>query len=215
MSLKSEIKKFCYRVTHIRNLRLILMERKLRSNYSIENQEFHSIGNPDIIRIRKIRSVKIPGYGSIGDYVPFYFTPRSIMLYNIITGIYDPVVPKRDATELIILRCSIAQLVNLSRWFFTDGQANNFLTNHYNDLRHLDKIDWACIQNGDFTKSPEDYDRPRRYQAEFLVFREVPLEYVESINVLSEETASNVQRELSQINCNLAVNIRPDYFFLG
>lgn len=211
MLSEEEIRRFCYRVTHIQNLRLILNERRVR--YFIDNPDYIQIGDSSIIARRKRQPVRIENYGNIGDYVPFYFTPRSIMLYNIITGHRNPLVPQRAAEDLIILRCSIVQLAQLTRWFFTDGQANDMQTRHYNDLNDLDKVDWECIRVGNFTKSAEDYDRPRRYQAEFLVFQEVPLDYIESINVCSQKVANKVTSELRRINCKLAVYIKPDYFF--
>ncbi len=86
-------------------------------------------------------------------------------------------------------------------------------SNHYNDMTNLGQIDWGNIQNSDFSKSDGDYDRPRRYQAEFLVHRHVPLTCVESLNVYNDQAANIVTNVLYQNNINLAVNIQPQYFF--
>lgn len=211
MLSEKEIRRFCYRVTHIQNLEIILNEGKV--SYFKNTPGYLSIGDPAITEIRSNRPVRIENYGNIGDYVPFYFTPRSIMLYNIITGYRDPLVPKRAAEELIILRSSIKELSKLPKWFFTDSQANDMQTRHYNNLHDLDKVDWDCIREGNFEKSVDDYDRSRRYQAEFLVFQAVPLDYIESINVCSQAVANRVATKLKRINCNLAVHIQPAYFF--
>jgi hypothetical protein len=45
-----------------------------------------TIGNNEVIRKRAIKEVPIPPKGTLDDYVPFYFTPYSMMLYNIHTG---------------------------------------------------------------------------------------------------------------------------------
>ena len=45
-----------------------------------------NIGNPDLIDKRSRRVVPIPPGGTLSDYVPFYFTPFSIMMFNIKTG---------------------------------------------------------------------------------------------------------------------------------
>ena len=177
------------------------------------NSDYVHIGNPEIIDVRSITPVKIANHGMIGDYVPFYFTPKSIMLYNIITGYWHPLVPRRNRNEILIIRCLISDLATFPQWFFTDGQANAIISNHYNDLSDLDQIDWKSIQNSDFSKSNGDYDRPRRYQAEFLVYEQVPLEKVESLNVYDNQTADIVTNILKQNNINLAVNIQPQYFF--
>jgi hypothetical protein len=106
-----------------------------------------------------------------------------MMLFNIITGYQAPLVPKLKKEEIIVIRCLTENLSTANQFFFTDGQANvTSITNHYNNLKDLDKIDWEIIQNGDFKKSAADSDKQRRYQAEFLGHHHVPVNFIESIN---------------------------------
>jgi hypothetical protein len=86
-------------------------------------------------------------------------------------------------------------------------------SSHNNSLTKLGIIDWQSIQNSNFTKNDGDYDRPRRYQAEFLVHQQVPLASIESLNVYNLETANIVSNILTQNNINLALNIQSKYFF--
>ncbi len=204
---------YCYRITHISNLFHLLQNGIVNKHHPDANNEYIDIGNPQIIDVRSKMPVKIANYGNIGDYVPFYFTPKSMMLFNIITGHRHPIVPRRNRSEILVIRCLISNLVKLRQWFFTDGQANDMASNHYNDMTNLGQIDWGNIQNSDFSKSDGDYDRPRRYQAEFLVHRHVPLTCVESLNVYNDQAANIVTNVLYQNNINLAVNIQPQYFF--
>lgn len=213
MSQINKNKKYCYRVTHIRNLPLILENGIVTKNHANASDEYIHIGNPEIIDVRSTTPVKINGYGNMGEYVPFYFTPKSIMLYNIITGYWHPLVPKRNRDEIMVIRCLIENLAQLPRWFFTDGQGNDMTSNHLNTLSQLNKIDWKSIQQGDFSKSAEDFDRARRYQAEFLVHDQVPIRSIESLNVYDDKAAQYVTEILEQNNINLAVNIQPKYFF--
>lgn len=206
-------KKYCYRITHIQNLPLILRHGILNKNHRDANGDYIDIGNPEIIDVRSTTPVKIDEYGMIGDYVPFYFTPKSMMLLNIITGYRAPVVPRRSRSEILVIRCLIDELTNLPQWFFTDGQGNDMATDHYHDLDELDTIDWEAIQKSNFKKNDGDYDRPRRYQAEFLVHERVPLESIESLNVYNQEAADYVNEQLTRNNINLAVHIQPKYFF--
>jgi hypothetical protein len=80
-------------------------------------------------------------------------------------------------------------------------------------LDNLELVDWKSIQNGEFSKSDGDFDRPRRYQAEFLVHKQVPLKSVESLNVYNDQAENFVNNYLHLNNINLAVNIQPHYFF--
>ena len=206
-------KKYCYRIYHIENLKKILRVGLCCKTHPLSTTDFVRIGNPQIIEARSATKVRINDYGNIGDYIPFYFTPRSIMLYNIVTGYWAPLVPKILKKDIIIIRCEITKLSNVNRFFFTNGQANDALTKHYNDLSKINKIDWENIQNGNFSKSDGDFDRPRRYQAEFLVYYHVPVNAIESIIVYNDGTAKFVGDELSQAGVTLAVHISPNYFF--
>jgi hypothetical protein len=206
-------KKYCYRITHINNLSLLLQNGIVNKHHLNADNNFIEIGNPEIIDVRSTTPVKINNYGMIGDYIPFYFTPKSIMLYNIITGYWHPKVLKRNRSEIIVIRCLITDLSTLPQWFFTDGQGNDMASSHNNSLTKLGIIDWQSIQNSNFTKNDGDYDRPRRYQAEFLVHQQVPLASIESLNVYNLETANIVSNILTQNNINLALNIQSKYFF--
>lgn len=206
-------REYCYRVTHIDNLPMILQHGLVSSRHPKANSGFTSIGNPEIIGKRSEESVRIAGYETMGDYIPFYFTPRSIMLYNIVTGHRAPVVPKRNAKELVVIRCRIEDLAGLPQFFFTDGQGNDSVTKHYNDLEESDKVDWASIHASRFDKNDSDFDRPRRYQAEFLVHGEVPVSHIESLHVVDNATADKVRKILSSHQINLPVIVSPTYFF--
>lgn len=206
-------RKYCYRICDIRNLSHILEVGICTRNHAAASNEFHPVGNPDIIGARDATRVRIDGYGNIGEYVPFYFTPRSIMLYNIVTGYWAPLVPKLEREKILIMRSEIAILSRNSRFFFTDGQANTAYSNHYHDLKDLDKIDWESIQQSNFQKSDLDTDRPRRYQAEFLVHSHVPLESIESFLVYNEHAEALVNAQLELAGLNIAVTVAPICFF--
>jgi hypothetical protein len=45
-----------------------------------------NIGNIDLIDKRGYRKVPIEPGGTLADYVPFYFTPFSVMMKNIHSG---------------------------------------------------------------------------------------------------------------------------------
>jgi hypothetical protein len=124
-------------------------------------------------------------------------------------------VPKLPRNQLIVVRCLIEQLSQLPRFFFTDGQANvDLMTKHYNDLIHLNKIDWKIIHDSDFRNDAHDTDKQRRYQAEFLVQHHVPANYIESINVVDEKAATFVKAALSKTALFLKINVIPEYFFV-
>jgi hypothetical protein len=207
-------KEFCYRISHIDNISHILENGLCTKHHPKASPDFVSIGNSEIIDVRDDMQVRINGYGRIGQYVPFYLTPKSMMLYNIITGFREPIVKKRPKEDIIVIRCRIHDLSYVGRFFFTDGQANErTLTSHYNDLSHLDEIDWEIIQKSDFKRDASDTDKTRRYQAEFLVYNHVPAKYIESIHVYNSKAANFVQKEIAKTTLLIPVHVTKGYFF--
>lgn len=214
MSVINADRKYCYRIIHIQNLSYILEQGMVSKQHPQANAAYIQIGNPEIIDVRSNTAVRIEGYGDIGEYVPFYFTPRSMMLYNIVTGYRSPLVPKRNREEIVVIRCLIEQLATLDHWFFTNGQGNDFISKHFHDLDKLSEIDWESIQQSNFSKSDGDFDRPRRYQAEFLVRHVVPLSHIESLHVYNETAKATVEKMLEAKKIlNFGVQITPTYFF--
>lgn len=178
------------------------------------SKDFISIGNPEIIDVRDETMVRIDGYGNIGEYVPFYFTPKSMMLFNIITGFHKPIVKQYPKDEIIVVRCLIQDLSVTGKFFFTDGQANEkTMTKHYNDLKYLSNIDWDIIQQSDFKRTSIDTDKTRRYQAEFLMHEQVSVGNIESLHVYNEKAANFVKQEMAKTNALIPIHITKQYFF--
>jgi hypothetical protein len=207
-------REFCYRISHIENISHILQNGLCTKFHPKANPDFVSIGNAEIIEVRDDMPVRIHGYGDIGEYVPFYFTPKSMMLFNIVTGYREPVVKKRPKQDIIVVRCLIKDLSKIGRFFFTDGQANEkTLTTHYNDLSDLDRIDWNIIRRSDFKRDAADTDKTRRYQAEFLVYEHVPTRFIESIHVYNDKAATFVQKEMAKTDLLIPLHVTKEYFF--
>lgn len=65
------------------------------------------------------------------------------MLFNIKTG---RGVPQRDQKDIVYICCKLTDLTTSKfQWCFTDGNAAKRITKFYNDLKHLDKLDWKSI----------------------------------------------------------------------
>jgi hypothetical protein len=111
-----------FKIVHRDNLPWILQHGIHCPGSTNVNKNYVNIGNLDIIDKRKTREVKDPPYGSLNDYVPFYFTPFSPMAYNINTGFSG--VRKRPNNEILILVSSIHLLQqNKIQFLFTDRHA--------------------------------------------------------------------------------------------
>lgn len=99
------------------------------------------------------------------DYVPFYFTPFSPMMYNIKTGWGG--IRQRNNDEIVIMVSSLRTLQTRKIPFlFTDRHAYLVAAQFYSDVARLDQIDWDMLQRRDFRNDRDDPSKKERYQAE-------------------------------------------------
>ena len=114
-------KALIFRATHRDNLPWILEHGLHAQNGDLSDPNFQNIGNRELIARRTTRSVPIAPEGTLSDYIPFYFTPWSMMLYNIYTGHNVTRVPNE---EIVFLISSLRRIAELSIPFvFTDQHA--------------------------------------------------------------------------------------------
>lgn len=182
-----------YHISHMRNLGRIIAEGGLHCDRTAQNMKSVTIGHAHIKERRLQRPVAVGPRGTVGDYVPFYFAPRSPMLYAISRGAVQGYV---EGQSPVIYVCSTAEAVNEAglRWVFTEGHADMVFTDFFDDLRDLDKIDWDLMGSRYWYDTDEDPDRKRRRQAEFLVHQFFPWELVSYIGVYDQTAAEAIGR---------------------
>jgi hypothetical protein len=79
-------KALIFRITHRDNVAWILDHGLHCPRSPTHDPNYVQIGNPELIDKRFSHLVQHQVGGTLGDYVPFYFTPFSMMLLNIKTG---------------------------------------------------------------------------------------------------------------------------------
>ena len=190
MTWLNAIDSYVFRITHRKNLRWILDHGLHCQNSEIRDSEFVAIGSGEIIERRNNRYVPIGPGGELADYVPFYFTPCSPMLYNIVTG-YN--VKRVDRTDIVILVSTVNRLRDrVIPFVFTDRHALVVYAGFYSSEDDLSVIDWGLLQQRDFSRDPEDPDKLERYQAELLVHRHVPIDAITGIACYNDEVVSKI-----------------------
>ncbi len=85
-----------YRIIPIQNLASVLGEGLFCKNADRRTRDFLSIGSPEVIARRDKVIVKCYIDTVVNDYIPFYFSVRTPMLYNIMTGHSVTKVPQED-----------------------------------------------------------------------------------------------------------------------
>jgi hypothetical protein len=205
-------KALIFRIIHRDNLRWILENGLHCRNSNRIDPNFVIIGNPDLITSRNYRMVPVPPGGTLSDYVPFYFTPLSVMLLNIKTG-YRGVQQRRN-DEIIILVSSLHKLQSDKiKFLFTDRHAYLGAAQYFSEAADLNQLDWEILQNRDFKRDNENPEKMERYQAEILVHRGLPISSLLGAvcyNATQRDTAKTL---IGAANVCLSVYSQPGWYF--
>lgn len=178
----------------------------------MQDPNFVEIGNTELIQRRRPRAVAIGPRGLLADYVPFYFTPFSIMLYNIVTGYGG--VRRLEGRDIVFLVSSMRRVAELGiRYVFTSQHALPDTTEYFDDLECLDQIDWQLLQSRNFRHDPDDPGKKERYQAEALIWRKLPLDAILGICCHSSDARMAIEREVASRGLSIPVHARPEWYF--
>lgn len=190
-----------FRFIHVENLEHDLTNGLFAKNFSKNHDPTRKlIANEEIIQRRDQAIVKCYPDTVVSDYVPFYFSVRTPMLYNIKTGWG---VPKQKQEAIVYLVCQLSELATADfQWCFTNGNATSAITRFYNNLEYLPSIDWRSIKSEDFrdNNSDGDFDRKRKKHAEFLVKGHVPASLIKALFVYNETAKEHVDNLCKKIN---------------
>jgi hypothetical protein len=202
--------------THVDNLPGILAAG-LRADAGVRDERGSLLvteaADLDIKARRRAIPVPVPPYGYVADYVPFYFAPRSPMLYKLFKGSVPGYADGQD--PLIYLVTTVESLSAAgSRSLFSDGNCAKAITVIYDDLDQLDAvIDWPVMRARMWNDTADDPDRMRRRMAEFIVHERVPVDCLTGIAVRTEPMRDRVERVLAAHGADLPVRVRQDWYF--
>ena len=201
-----------FRVTHIENVPWILDHGLYSEASGVRDPNFVAIGNPDLIERRRSRRVPTGPGATLDHYIPFYFTPCSMMLYNLRTGWNDMI--RRTPSELVFFVTSLPSLqAHGVPFVFTDRHAFMRWARFSTSLDDLDDLAWEHWQQRDFRRDPNDLEKTERYQAEALVHRHLPTERIDAI--ACGTTAAQVRVDEMASNCDSPIEViyRRAWFF--
>jgi hypothetical protein len=194
-----------YHITHMNNLAAIVAAGGLWCDRVRTARGLKSVGIAhqhikDRRRQRPVQSLTGESKGAGGtlwEYVPFYFAPRSPMLFTIHLGNVEgyeggqrPVVHLETTVKRVCasgMPCA-----------FTDGHGDMAISDFSDDFDVLESfVDWSVMQSLYWNDTAELPDRKRRRQAEFLVHEFVPWSAIRRIGVLNAGIAAETQHLVS------------------
>jgi hypothetical protein len=173
------------------------------------------IGYDHIKRRRALRPVPCGAGGTLADYVPFYFAPRSPMLYAVTRGL---VSAEAACTEQIVYLVSSTQTLRQAGLTVIASNRHAELgyaemTDHDRDLDNDDFIDWPLMTSKYWNNTPDDPDRKERRQAECLIYPGVPWQVIEGVATKTERARAQVHVALRTAGQPTPVSVRAEWYF--
>jgi hypothetical protein len=197
MMVPTEIR--LYRLIHIDNLRVLLTRGALHApNFTPDDGlPYRTIHKVSVQAGRRDRPIRCGPGGTCHDYVPFYFGPLSVMLLNLKTGRVKGY--NEGQPPLVYLTTTLERVRQARcRFVFTDGHGLATFTSWYDDLGQLNNVDWQLVGERYWADKPEDNDRQRRKQAEFLIWQSLDWSLIERIGVLNQQVQRRVEAVLDE-----------------
>jgi hypothetical protein len=205
-----------YHITHVDNLRSVVADGGLRSDAVMlaRGGPEAAIGMSSIKRRRLSLPLACHPGDHVGDYVPFYFCPRSIMLYVIHRANHPELSYRGGQGPILHLEADLQQVAAWAesvgrRWAFSLSNAGAVYAQFRASLAALDEVDWDAVENRDF-RSPEVSEGK---QAEFLVYESLPWELVERIGVVSDAVWRQVHAIVATCAHRPKVDIMPEWYY--
>ena len=197
-----------FRIVHRDNMPWILENGLYCGNSDKHFNQWVSIGNPDLTSDRGTKKIDLPCGKTtrLNDYAPFYFTPFSPMLYNILNGTGE--ITQRKREEIIILVSSMLIIQKKELPFpFTNGHAKAICTTFYDCSDDLSNIDWPILQHRDFKRNFDDPGKLQRYQAEALVSKHCPVDALKGIVCYNDEVKNDLEQQIKKTGLTIRAKV--------
>lgn len=203
-----------YHIVHMDRLQSIVSDGRLWSDAAMEARQpvGTGIGMTEIKQRRRHIPLSSHSGLRIGDCVPFYFCPRSVMLYVIHMANHPNLSYRGGQGPIVHLEADLHQVVrwaakNRRRWAFTLSNAGSSYFEDYADPAKLDKIHWDAVEARAWRDCRE------WKQAEFLVETSFPWSLIRRVGTHSVGVAAAVGVALKVADHRPGVEVRPDWYY--
>ena len=191
-----------HHMTHIDNLRPILLSGELRSYNLMRGQSYRNLATEDVQAGRA--AIVVPGpQKPLHDYVPLYLGFKTPMV----------AINQGHNEDLLFLRFSLDILATPGS-VVCDGNARSQASTFYlfNGPDVFSKIDIAAIRSVKYAKDPE---LKRKKQAEILIPDRLPVAQMLDMICYSESAKTRALSILKEFGINKAVIVNQGWYFVN
>lgn len=206
-----------FHIVHVDHLASIVRDGALFSD-AIMSRRDDSYGTKIGMDHIKQRRMKTPigdgAIGMVGEYVPFYFCPRSVMLYILHRGNHNDISYRGGQEPIIHLVSDVNRAISWAdsqnkRWAFSNTNAGAGYAEFFYDKSSLDILRWDMIRLNDFR--PQEVKEAK--QSEFLVRDEFNWELVTEVAVYSEKVKRQVEAVIEGAKHKPIVVVRKEWYY--
>jgi len=206
-----------YHITHLDNLAQIVAAGALLSDAErlSRNLDCRIVGMSNI-KLARLVAVEVPCHPGtkVGEYVPFYFCPRSVMLYLLHMGNHPELDYHGGQRPILHLVANVRDVVAWAdaqgrRWAFSDCNARAGYAHFFNNLEDLKEINWPAVAATSWRDPPVKEGK----QAEFLVYESFPWQRVEHIGVEDQGIERRVNDILRDARHKPLVTVEPNWYY--
>ena len=203
-----------YHIVHVDRLASIVADGGLWSDAALQRRARPgTIIGMSHIKQRRLtyRLNSRPGL-RVGDCVPFYFCPRSVMLYVIHRADNEGLQYRDGQGPIVHLEADLHETVDWAerherRWAFTLSNAGSGYFEDRCDLARLGEIDWDAVQARNWQ------GRTHGKQAEFLVEHSFPWTLVHRIGVCTAEAFNDAKDAMQSADHQPTVTVQSEWYY--
>lgn len=194
-------------ITPVSNLPGILHHGGLYSDATL-SQHPHEVIGYSHIKQRRLTEYRVPCCGNrfVGEFVPFYYCPRSPMLYTINRGSTGKAPGCQR--EIVHLVSTVSAAIGLGRaWAISDGNAGAAHTLFSNNIAQLDALDWSAIRARQWAT------KTHQKSAEFLVADFFPWAAIQRIGCYDAQVCEQVRGIIANQAHRPEVSSQPGWYY--
>lgn len=209
-----------YHIVHVDRLASIIADGCLFSNHTMVQRagNLPVIGIHDIKARRQSLAVKCRPGLTVGQCVPFYFCPRSVMLYLIYKRNHPELTFLEGQSSILHLQADLVQAIdwaqhNGRRWAFTLSNAGS---NYFEDrctVEQLVEINWTAVDERWWSGRNVSPAVKEAKQAEFLIEESLPWSLIERIGTCSPQLANTVTAMVAGRDHRPPVSYLPGWYY--
>jgi ssDNA thymidine ADP-ribosyltransferase, DarT len=206
-----------YHITHVDNLPAIIGTKRLLSDAEISKS-----GGPSMmvgmsrIKQRRLTEIKLDECypdDFVGEYVPFYFCPRSVMLY-LIWKRNSELTYQGGQGPIVHLEADLHKAIEWAeeksrKWAFSLSNASAYGVEFRSEVDKLDEINWPAVAASDWGNPNTKHWK----QAEFLIYRSFPWSLVDRIGVRDNAIAQQTAQALVAADHHPPIEIKREWYY--